>query len=171
MVARNLCVHGLTGHDYVCSITHVVETLVVLQGFIDREPMQPEDKNLSDLQMAVMRVLWDRGEASASEVHSELEPERGLAPTTIATVLSRLERRGLVIHRTHGRQYLYSSAVSEQDIRRSMVASLTSRLFNGDATALVSHLLKSSDIDAGDLDKVRTLLADRSEPETDDAES
>ena len=52
-----------------------------------------------------------------------------------------------------------------------MVAALTSRLFHGDATALVSHLLKSSDIDAGDLDKVRTLLADRDEPETDDAES
>jgi predicted transcriptional regulator len=133
--------------------------------------MQPEDNNLSDLQMAVMRVLWRHGEAAASEVHGELEPERGLAPTTIATVLSRLERRGLVTHRTRGRLYLYTPAVSEQEIRISMVASLTSRLFHGDATALVSHLLKSSDIDAGDLDKVRTLLADRDEPETDDAES
>ena len=133
--------------------------------------MQPEDNNLSDLQMAVMRVLWRRGEAAASEVHGELEPERGLAPTTIATVLSRLERRGLVTHRTRGRLYLYTPAVSEQEIRISMVAALTSRLFHGDATALVSHLLKSSDIDAGDLDKVRTLLADRDEPETDDAES
>lgn len=133
--------------------------------------MPTEDNNLSDLQMAVMRVLWNRGEAAATDVHGELEPERGLAPTTIATVLSRLERRGLVTHRTQGRQYLYSPVISEQDIRRSMVASLTSRLFNGDATALVSHLLKSSDIDAGDLAKVRTLLAHHDEPEADDAES
>jgi BlaI family penicillinase repressor len=133
--------------------------------------MQTEDNNLSDLQMAVMRVLWERGEAAATDVHGELEPERGLAPTTIATVLSRLERRGLVTHRTQGRQYLYSPVLSEQDIRRSMVASLTSRLFNGDATALVSHLLKSSDIDPGDLAKVRSLLADRNEPEADNDES
>jgi len=129
------------------------------------------DNNISDLQLAVMRVLWQRGEAAVTDVHAELEPERGLAPTTIATILSRLERRGLVRHRSRGRQYLYSPVVSEQEIRRSMVAALTSRLFNGDATALVSHLLKSRDIAPGDLEKVRELLSQRPEMETDHDES
>ena len=52
-----------------------------------------------------------------------------------------------------------------------MVASLTSRLFNGDATALVSHLLKSRDIAPGDLEKVRELLSESNETETDHADS
>ena len=130
-----------------------------------------KDNNISDLQLAVMRVLWRRGEASVAEVHGDLEPERGLAPTTIATILSRLERRGLVRHSSRGRQYLYAPVISEQEIRRSMVAALTSRLFNGDATALVSHLLESRDIAPGDLEKVRQLLSESHETETDHADS
>lgn len=130
-----------------------------------------KDNNISDLQLAVMRVLWRRGEAVVAEVHGDLKPERGLAPTTIATILSRLERRGLVRHRNRGRQFLYSPVVSEQEIRHSMVATLTSRLFNGDATALVSHLLNSRDIDPGDLEKVRALLSQDQETETDHADS
>ncbi|MCZ6650067.1 MAG: BlaI/MecI/CopY family transcriptional regulator [Acidobacteria bacterium] len=130
-----------------------------------------KDNNISDLQLAVMRVLWRRGEAAVAEVHGDLEPERGLAPTTIATILSRLERRGLVRHSSRGRQYLYAPVISEQEIRRSMVAALTSRLFNGDATALVSHLLESRDIAPGDLEKVRQLLSESHETETDHADS
>jgi len=129
------------------------------------------DKNISDLQFAVMRVLWQRGEAAVADVHADLESERGLAPTTVATILSRLERRGLVRHRSRGRLYLYSPVVSEQEIRRSMVAALTSRLFDGDATALVSHLLKSRDLAPGDLEKVRELLSQRPAMETDHDES
>ena len=130
-----------------------------------------KDNNISDLQLAVMRVLWRRGEAAVAEVHGDLEPERGLAPTTIATILSRLERRGLVRHSSRGRQFLYAPVVSEQEVRHSMVASLTSRLFNGDATALVSHLLKSRDIAPGDLETVRRLLAASHKTETDHDDS
>ena len=130
-----------------------------------------KDNNISDLQLAVMRVLWRRGEAAVAEVHGDLEPERGLAPTTIATILSRLERRGLVRHSSRGRQFLYAPVVSEQEVRHSMVASLTSRLFNGDATALVSHLLKSRDIAPGDLETVRQLLSASHATETDHDDS
>jgi len=130
-----------------------------------------KDNNISDLQLAVMRVLWRRGEAAVAEVHGDLEPERGLAPTTIATILSRLERRGLVRHSSRGRQFLYAPVVSEQEVRHSMVASLTSRLFNGDATALVSHLLKSRDIATGDLETVRRLLSASHTTETDHDDS
>lgn len=130
-----------------------------------------EEPNLSDLQMAVMRVLWDRGEASATEVHAAISPERGLAPTTVATVLTRLEKRGIVEHRTRGRQYLYAARVSEGDVRRSMVAALTERLFDGDAAALVSHLLRSRDMAPGDLLKVRALLDNARHEEADDADA
>ena len=44
----------------------------------------PEDHSLSDLQMAVMRVLWEQDAATAAQVHAVIGPERGLAPTTVA---------------------------------------------------------------------------------------
>ena len=47
---------------------------------------------LTDLQMSLMRVLWTRGEAAVSDVHEAAYAERGLALTTVATILSRLEK-------------------------------------------------------------------------------
>ncbi len=128
-----------------------------------------EANNLSDLQVAVMRTLWEAGEATVAEVHAGVAVSRPLAPTTIATILSRLERRGLVSHRNRGRQYIYRAVVSEADVRQSMVSSLTSRLFDGDAAALVSHLLTSREVEAGDLEKIRQLLDEADSKEVDDA--
>ena len=87
-------------------------------------------------------------------------PARDLAPTTIATLLSRLERRGVVSHTTQGRQYVYRARVSEGEVRRSMVSGLTDLLFGGDVAALMTHLLDVGSVRPGDLEKVRTLIAE-----------
>jgi predicted transcriptional regulator len=108
-----------------------------------------------------MRVLWDRGEAAAADVHEALVEERGLAPTTIATMLSKMERKGVVVHRTAGRRFLYRATVSEPVVRRSMVGELTERLFSGDPLALVSHLLEEHRIDPHELADLRDLVAHR----------
>src|SRR3954468_7824054 len=113
---------------------------------------------LTDLQISLMRVLWARGEAAVSDVHEQAYAERGLALTTVATILSRLEKAGLVAGRQAGRHYLYRALVSEEEARRSMVSELAERLFHGDVTALVSHLLDDGDIAPGDLDRVRRLI-------------
>lgn len=120
-----------------------------------------ESLDLTELQLALMRVLWERGEASVSDVHLAIEAERGLALTTVATVLARLEKSGLVSRRPSGRHYLYRPLVSLDDVRRSMVSGLADRLFRGDVTALVSHLLSEREIAPGDLARVRALLEAR----------
>jgi len=107
-----------------------------------------------------MRILWDRAEATVVEVQTRLRPERDLAQTTIATLLSRLEKRGVVQHRLDGRQFVYRPLVTEQDVRRSMVSELTTLLFDGSPEALMSHLLRSRDMAPGDLDRVKRMIAD-----------
>ena len=76
---------------------------------------------LSDLQAAIMQVLWKKNEATASAVQEVLNGERELAKTTVSTVLSRLEDKGIVGHRTEGRAFVYFPAVSQEEVRRSMV--------------------------------------------------
>ncbi len=127
-----------------------------------------KDVQLSDLQLAIMRVLWDRGEASAAEVHEQLLPSRELAPTTVATVLSRLEKRSLVAHRTQGRQYIYSACIDESLVRRSMVARLTDFFFGGDQAALVSHLVEDQQIGEHELAALKQLIAARESDRSDD---
>ena len=116
---------------------------------------------LGDLQHAIMRVLWDRGEATVSEVHQALQGDRQRALTTIATMLTKLEKKGVVDHRSEGRQYVYRPTVSEEDVTRTMVSDLVEKLFEGDATALVGHLLEERDIEASELDKLQQLVRDR----------
>ncbi|HWM91769.1 MAG TPA: BlaI/MecI/CopY family transcriptional regulator [Thermoanaerobaculia bacterium] len=120
-----------------------------------------ESHHLGDLQLAIMRILWSLGESSVADVHETLEPERGLALTTIATMLAKMEKKGVVEHRTEGRKFIYRPTVSEGQVRRSMVADLTSQLFRGDAVALVNHLLSEHEIDSQELDQLRGLIEAR----------
>jgi BlaI family penicillinase repressor len=120
---------------------------------------EAESHHLGDLQLAIMRILWSQGEASVADVHEALEPERGLALTTIATMLAKMEKKGVVDHRAEGRRFIYRPTVSEGQVRRSMVTDLTSQLFRGDVFALVNHLLSEHEIDARELDQLRSLIA------------
>ncbi len=120
-------------------------------------------QDLTELQLALMEVLWTRGEATVSEVQEDLLESRGLAMTTVATLLSRLEKRGVVTHRTEGRQYVYRASVSREEVCDSMVSALTNRLFRGDVTALLSHLLTASEISPGDLAEVRRMIERKTE--------
>ena len=117
------------------------------------------DVTLSELQIALMRVLWRRGETSTADVAAELAQDRGLKHTTIATLLTRLEKRGVVAQRRDARQLFYRALVEEADVRRSMVADLIEALFEGDAQELVAHLVQESEIAPGDMAKIRRRLA------------
>ena len=120
-------------------------------------------KQLGDLQLAIMRVLWGSAEASASDVHRALWDERGLAPTTIATMLVKMEKKGVVTHRSEGRRYVYRATVSETEVTQSMVGQLAERLFQGDVHALVSHLLSEHEIDPTELAELKDLIEQKEE--------
>ncbi len=116
-------------------------------------------RQLGDLQLAIMHVLWERGEAPAIEVHQALLEERGLAVTTIKTMLRKLEEYGCVEHWTNGRQFVYRPAIAEADVRRGMVADLVHRMFSGDSAALANHLVRSGEISAEDLADLEEIVS------------
>jgi predicted transcriptional regulator len=113
---------------------------------------------LGDLQHAIMAVLWARGEATTADVHEALREDRGLALTTIATMLRKMEEKGVVAHRVEGRQFVYQPKVSEDQVRRSMVGELVGRLFGGDPKALVAHLVSENEIEPEELEELRRRL-------------
>jgi predicted transcriptional regulator len=120
---------------------------------------------LGDLQLAIMRHLWQQGEASVNDVHRGLYEERGLAPTTIATMLRKMEEKGVVMHRTEGRKFIYRPTVSEQSARRSMVEQLTTRLFSGNVAELVSHLLEEHSVNELELEQLKALIEEKGKEE------
>ena len=123
--------------------------------------------HLGELQYAIMRVLWEEGEASVAQVWEGLPDPHQRALTTIATMLSKMEKKGVVEHRAEGRQFIYVPSVSEPDVHRTMVADLTDRLFQGDVTALVAHLLSEQEIDRTELDQLQKLIRTRKQQRKD----
>jgi len=128
----------------------------------------PGRHQLTELQLAILRVIWDRGEATVQDIWEALHAERGLAQTTVATMLSRLERRGVVTRRAQSRQYHYRAAVTEREVQHTMIGELTERLFDGDVTALVQHLLSGDAVSPGDIAKIRDMIerVETNAPET-----
>ena len=125
-------------------------------------PTEMKDKPpLTSLQLSILRVLWDMGESSVNDMVSRLAAERSLAPTTVATLLTRLEKRGAVARRREGRGYVYRALVGREETRAAKVDELAADLFEGDVSHLVHHLLSTKEIAPGDLERVKALIAER----------
>jgi predicted transcriptional regulator len=115
---------------------------------------------LSAIQLAVMRALWELGSATTAAVHERAGKTRSLAYTTVSTLLTRLEKRGLVRSRKDVRDRVFEPVVTEDEVKRQMVSNLVATLFRGDPRALISQLVSDAEIDEGDIDTVRRMLAE-----------
>ncbi len=111
-----------------------------------------------------MQILWKLGSASAGELLSVwpgVFPEtRVPALSTVSTVLSRLEQRGVLRSERQGRERVFTPLVKQTDVRRNMVSQLVSTLFGGDSQALLAHLVRESDVALEDIETARRMLQD-----------
>jgi BlaI family penicillinase repressor len=117
---------------------------------------------LGDLQLKIMKALWERDVgAGVGEVLEALGAGAGLAYTTVATMLRKMEARGLVRHRSEGRRFIYRAAVTPDAVTRSMADDLLERLFEGRLSDLLSHLLSTREVSREELGVLERLIAER----------
>ena len=119
-----------------------------------------DPSDLGPLQLSIMETFWASGEGTVSEVINRLDPPAP-AYTTVATVLSRLEKAGYLKRRSHGRQYVYQPLIAKGEVRHSVVAGLLGRLFGGSPVALVQHLLKAEEVSDADIEHIQSLIDER----------
>jgi predicted transcriptional regulator len=116
---------------------------------------------LGDLQLQIMQTLWTRHEASVADIHDALPNGSDLAYTTVATMLRKMETRGLVRHRADGRTFIYTAAVDEDQVSRGMAEHVLDRLFGGSVEALVNNLLTTREVSRAELARLERLIAQR----------
>jgi len=121
----------------------------------------PKLHRLGDLQLRIMQVLWANGVATVADVLNALGDRTPLAYTTIATMLRKMEVRGLVGHRTEGRTFIYRALVAEESVSRGMAEHVLDRLFEGSLAEMVSHLLTDREISRAELNRLEKLIAER----------
>ncbi len=123
-------------------------------------------RELTDLQLMIMSILWRQPEATVADVHAAIRSAQRPSRQTVNTLLWRLERRGLVKRRLRTGQAHYRAAVSRGRVLAERLASLLGAVFG--APDVAPAALRAGDVQAGDVKRLRALLrqveGDLSEP-------
>lgn len=116
---------------------------------------------LSDAQLEVMDVIWQRGEATVSEVRDALAGERAVARNTVQTQIARLESKGWLTHEERAGTFVYRATRARRPVLARIVDRLVERAFGGAPDALVQALLHGRDLSDEQAARIRKMLDDR----------
>ncbi len=117
----------------------------------------------TDAELAILRVLWDRGPSTVRQVHGVLERDRPTGYTTVLKLLQIMIEKGLVLRDESERTHVYRARLSEQQTQRQLVRDLVDRAFDGSAAKLVMQALATKRASREELDEIRRLLDERTE--------
>ncbi len=114
---------------------------------------------IPDSELDVLKVLWDRGQATVREVLETLRTAgRQWSYATVATLLDRLETKGVITSDRSELAFVYKPTITTHEVRQKRLNSLVDKLYEGEPGLLVLHLLKSHPLDASQAKEVRDVL-------------
>jgi BlaI family penicillinase repressor len=122
-----------------------------------RREAQPR---LPDAELDVLACLWRRGKATARQVREALERYRPMAHGSVATLLGRLQSKGLVSREKGavGKAFVYAPTVRQRLGYRRVVRELLRRIFGGNSVALVASLFETQPPTSAELEDLQRLL-------------
>jgi predicted transcriptional regulator len=119
----------------------------------DRQPPRP-----TDAELAILRVLWDRGPSTVRDVHELLNEQSPTGYTTVLKLLQIMTEKGLVVRDETQRAHIYEPRYSEQKTQRQLLADLADRAFGGSAAKLVLQALSGRKANPDELNEIREML-------------
>ncbi len=117
----------------------------------------------TDRELAILEVLWHRGEATVRQVYEALRDELPIVQNTVQAFLRTMTDKGLVIHRIEGRSFVYRAAVAPEATRASLLNRVLQRAYDGALDRLVEGAIGLTPPTSEELARLRALL-DRVEP-------
>jgi len=112
----------------------------------------------TELELEILKTLWESSPATVREVQAALTPRRPLAVTSVTTVLNIMTRKRFLKRTKAGGVYVYAPTVTETATANGMIRDLINRLFQGSASSLMLNLLRDQDLDEGILKEIRSAL-------------
>jgi BlaI family penicillinase repressor len=121
--------------------------------------MAKRPPTIPDSELDVLKVLWDLDQATVRAVLETLRAAgRQWSYATVATLLDRLESKGLVTSDRSELAFVYRPAISAHEVRQKRLTSLVEKLYQGEPGLLVLHLLKAHPLDPRQAKEVRAVL-------------
>jgi len=113
---------------------------------------------LTEAELRVMKVLWERGSGTVQQVLDSMEEKPALAYNSVLTVIRILERKGYVKHIKDGRAHVYAPVVRQQEATRSEIRRLAGRFFGNSHEDLVLNILEDRGMEREELARLRKML-------------
>jgi BlaI family penicillinase repressor len=152
--------------QYLCQRGHQIEgltreryyaTFCSATMFGSRKPRKP----LSGLEHLVMEIVWARGSATAEDVRSALAERHPMKESTVRTILTRLEAKGYVAHRTAGRTNIYTGVEAPQSVAANAVRQIIDRFCGGSVEQLLVGMVNDEVVDERELQRLAQRIARR----------
>ncbi len=113
---------------------------------------------LGKVQLQIMQVLWEHGEATAREITDALSQATPIAHSTTQTLLRKMETKGAITHEVRDRVFVFRPLSRQSEVSETAARDLLTRVFGGSVYGLVSHLLKHETISGDELARLRALI-------------
>jgi predicted transcriptional regulator len=120
--------------------------------------VRPVSPTLTEAELRLMKVLWERGPSTVGEVVNALADEVTLAESTVRTMLGILKDKGYLRTTRRGRAAVYHPLVDRGEARRSIARYVIDRFFDGSARELVLNLLNDEELDEQEIARLRQLI-------------
>lgn len=124
--------------------------------------MKKKRSPLSPLELEVMNVIWDLGETTSGEIVEAFHRIRPLAPTTIRTVMTKIEEKGYLQRvPTTERALRYRPSAPREAVASQSLQQLVTRLFGGSSKLAIAQLLTDETVDSAELEEIQKMIRRR----------
>lgn len=114
----------------------------------------------TERELDILKVLWDRGEATVREVYEELSQNLPIVQNTVQAFLRTMEEKGQVRHRVEGRTFIYQPVIERESTNTRLASRLLQRVFDGAIDQLVHSLFSEQTPSEAELQRLETLIAE-----------
>jgi predicted transcriptional regulator len=132
--------------------------LTYTKAFVILATMDAELPRPTDAELAILRVLWERGAATVRQVHEVLAEARDTGYTTTLKLMQIMADKGLVTRDESARTHVYAARLTRDETQQQLVSDLLDRAFGGSAAALVLQALSAGETSPEELKQIRELI-------------
>ncbi len=122
--------------------------------------VRPRHESPTPAELEVLQVIWERGPSTVREVMSVLNRQRPRAYTSVMSLMNVMVEKGLLATKAKGRAFVYAARASQAGTQSEIVKDLLNRVFDGSASALVTHLLAEAKPDSDELEEIRKTISE-----------
>ena len=128
---------------------------------------RPASSQPTDVELQILRVIWDRGPCGVGEIHENLHHAKGTNYSTTVKMLSVMLAKGLVKRNESQRPHIYRAVWTRERTGKSLLKDLTNKVYAGSVSSLVLQALSSSKASEEDIEQIRTILDQMEQREND----